>query len=152
MLPQSCPYHRSLPTRVRPPTKLDPVPSEVHSWGQIEDLGFQESGHWRWWSIAQGAARPSLVALSSSPFDQHLGFLQGLKYHSVQQLVSELPGKTLHIPVLSGTARLNVERLNSQGFEPVSNGLSRKAPAVLSLISWTDRTHHTQATGSRASR
>ena len=75
--------------------------------------------------------RPDRVVFHPPPLDQYLGLLQGIEDLSVEQLIPELPVEALVVTVLPGTARFNVERLNTNLAQPLPNYPGRELVTIV---------------------
>jgi len=75
--------------------------------------------------------RPDRVVFRPPSFNQNLGLFQGIKNLSVEQLVPELPVEALVVAVLPGTARFDVERLNTNPAQPMPNHPSRELGTIV---------------------
>ena len=77
------------------------------------------------------------VVMVPPSFDNNLGFPQRVEYLSVEQFISHSPVEAFAVSVLPGRSRLNVSRLGSHGFDPISDGLSNELRAIIRLnVGW----------------
>src|SRR5208283_5937403 len=92
---------------------------------------FQQDGLRRWWSVSQRRMRPYRVVMHSPLLDHHLGLLQRVEDLSVQALIPELAVEAFTVPVLPGTAGLDVQRLRAHGRQPLPQSFRNKLGPIV---------------------
>ena len=82
--------------------------------------------------------RPDRVVVLAPVLDQHLGLLEGVEDLTIEQLIPELPIEALVLAVLPGAPRLDLEGLDAEPGEPVSNGLGGELRAIVraNVVRW----------------
>src|SRR5271169_4314989 len=85
-----------------------------------------QDGLRRWWPVSQRGMRPYRVVLHSPLFDHHLGLLQRIEDLALQAFISQLAVEALTVPVLPGTAGLDVQRLRAHRRQPLPQSFGNK--------------------------
>ena len=81
---------------------------------------------------------PEGVVFHSPPFDEYLGFFQGVKDLAIQQFVSEFTVEAFTVAVFPGAARFDVEGWYACSFEPLAYCLGGEFRAVIrsDMLEW----------------
>src|SRR5512137_955349 len=75
--------------------------------------------------------RPDIIVFQAPPFNEHLSLFQGIEDLTVEPLIPQLAVETLNEAILPGASRLDIQGLNPDAAQPVSNRFGRKLRAVV---------------------
>src|SRR5271165_5212758 len=91
----------------------------------------QQDGLRRWWSVSQRRMWPYRVVVHSPLLDHHLGLLQRIEDLALQAFISQLAVEALTVPVLPGTAGLDVQHLRAHGRQPLPQSFRNKLGPIV---------------------
>jgi len=75
--------------------------------------------------------RANLIELPAPVSDHHPAFPQGVEHLPTEAFPAELVVEALHVAVLPGTTRIDVERLDLRLLQPVSQEVGDKLRSVI---------------------